>query len=438
LSKIQVRRGTASQWTAANTLLSSGEIGFETDTGKFKIGNGSSVWDSLDYFLDSYDLSAYLTTASASTTYLTQSSASTTYATKTYADSAASSASAAAVSFLVDSAPETLDTLNELAAALGDDANFASTVSTSLANKLDASSASTTYLTQASFSSASLNFATDAELASAIVTASAAAVAYADGLTTADVAENTNLYFTNERAVNAGSATYILQTSQQGIINSASAAAVTAVLDSAPETLDTLNELAAALGDDANFASTVAASLANKLDASSASTIYQVQVANVSDTEIGYLDGVTSGIQSQIDSKLAASSASTTYLTQTSASTTYATQAYVDEATSSLINITEVSGTSYTLQLSDNNTVIEMNNASANTITIPLNSSVAFPIGSSIDIFQTGVGQTTITPAEGVTIKSSNSETKLTGQYSGSTIYKRATNEWALFGDLSA
>ena len=93
---------------------------------------------------------------------------------------------------------------------------------------------------------------------------------------------------------------------------------------------------------------------------------------------------------------------------------------------------------SYTLQLSDNKSVIETNKTSANTVIVPLNSSVAFPIGSSIDIVQTGVGQTTITPAEGVTIKSSNSETKLTGQYSGSTIYKRATNEWVLFGDLSA
>ena len=54
-----------------------------------------------------------------------------------------------------------------------------------------------------------------------------------------------------------------------------------------------------------------------------ASSTYQPIVANVSNTEIGYLDGVTSGIQSQIDSKLSASSASTTYLTQASASTTY-------------------------------------------------------------------------------------------------------------------
>jgi hypothetical protein len=47
--RIQNRRGTASEWTTANPTLSSGEIGFETDTGKFKIGNGSTAWDDLVY-----------------------------------------------------------------------------------------------------------------------------------------------------------------------------------------------------------------------------------------------------------------------------------------------------------------------------------------------------------------------------------------------------
>jgi hypothetical protein len=46
---IQVRRGTAEQWVTANPVLSSGELGFETDTGKFKIGDGTLEWDELDY-----------------------------------------------------------------------------------------------------------------------------------------------------------------------------------------------------------------------------------------------------------------------------------------------------------------------------------------------------------------------------------------------------
>ncbi len=81
-TKIQVRRDTSANWTSLNPTLSSGEIGYETNTGKFKIGNGSSLWSALDYFLDSSDLSGYLTASSASTTYLTQASASTTYLTQ--------------------------------------------------------------------------------------------------------------------------------------------------------------------------------------------------------------------------------------------------------------------------------------------------------------------------------------------------------------------
>ena len=47
---IQLRRGTAASWTSTNPTLAAGEIGFETDTGKFKIGTGSVAWASLGYF----------------------------------------------------------------------------------------------------------------------------------------------------------------------------------------------------------------------------------------------------------------------------------------------------------------------------------------------------------------------------------------------------
>lgn len=47
--QIQLRRGTAAQWTSANTTLASGEMGLETDTGKFKVGNGTSNWAALAY-----------------------------------------------------------------------------------------------------------------------------------------------------------------------------------------------------------------------------------------------------------------------------------------------------------------------------------------------------------------------------------------------------
>jgi hypothetical protein len=47
--QIQLRRGTAAQWTAANPILAQGEMGVETDTGQFKIGNGVDEWEDLIY-----------------------------------------------------------------------------------------------------------------------------------------------------------------------------------------------------------------------------------------------------------------------------------------------------------------------------------------------------------------------------------------------------
>lgn len=56
VTQIQFRRGTASQWTSANPTLASGELGFETDTGYAKIGNGSTAWNSLPYSLAGGDI----------------------------------------------------------------------------------------------------------------------------------------------------------------------------------------------------------------------------------------------------------------------------------------------------------------------------------------------------------------------------------------------
>lgn len=94
-------------------------------------------------------------------------------------------------------------------------------------------------------------------------------------------------------------------------------------------------------------------------------------------------------------------------------------------------------GTSYTGVLADAGKVIEMNNVSANTCTIPPNSSVAYPIGTYIDIVQYGSGQTTIVAGSGVTIRSKNSALKIANRYGGASLYKRGTNEWVCVGDLS-
>jgi len=90
----------------------------------------------------------------------------------------------------------------------------------------------------------------------------------------------------------------------------------------------------------------------------------------------------------------------------------------------------------YTLVLTDDDKIVEVDKASAVNLTIPLNSSVAFPVGTTIGILQKGEGQVTIVATEGVTVNSKDGM-KLSGQFAGATLIKRATNTWYLNGDTA-
>jgi len=87
----QQRRGTAAQWTSANPILSAAEIGYETDTNKFKIGDGTNRWSTLSYFVD--------------------------------------------LDTMIAGAPGLLNSLDEIAAAINDDPAFFTTIASSLSSK---------------------------------------------------------------------------------------------------------------------------------------------------------------------------------------------------------------------------------------------------------------------------------------------------------------
>lgn len=89
----------------------------------------------------------------------------------------------------------------------------------------------------------------------------------------------------------------------------------------------------------------------------------------------------------------------------------------------------------YTLAITDKH--VDMNSASANTCTVPPNSSVPFENGTQILVTQYNSGQTTIGAGAGVTIRSSGSKYKLSARYAGATLLKVGTDEWYLFGDLT-
>ncbi len=93
---------------------------------------------------------------------------------------------------------------------------------------------------------------------------------------------------------------------------------------------------------------------------------------------------------------------------------------------------------SYTLVLGDAGKTITMSVASANNLTVPPFADVAFATGTMINVIQIGAGQTTLVAGSGVTINSKSGNLKITGQYSGVSLYKRDTNTWVAVGDLSA
>ena len=93
---------------------------------------------------------------------------------------------------------------------------------------------------------------------------------------------------------------------------------------------------------------------------------------------------------------------------------------------------------SYTLVITDAGRIIEMNVGSANNLTVPLNSSVAFTIGTEIQVLQYGAGQTTIVATSGVTLRSKSGQLKIGNQYTGVTLVKVGTDEWYVIGNVAA
>jgi hypothetical protein len=173
-------------------------------------------------------------------------------------------------------------------------------------------------------------------------------------------------------------------------------------------------------------------------------------IGTVTSTEIGYVDGVTSAIQTQLDAKAPLASPTFTgtvvlpnsTVTSAMIASDAVTQAKIADrsvGSAELTNLTlnAQTGTTYTLALTDAHDLVTLSNASAITLTIPTNASVAFTIGDQVNIVQLGAGQVTVGGA-GVTIRSQGSKLKLNGQYSAATLIKIGTDEWILVGNTAA
>ena len=114
-------------------------------------------------------------------------------------------------------------------------------------------------------------------------------------------------------------------------------------------------------------------------------------------------------------------------------------QAQINNVKSSvtMMAVNVQTGTAYTLALTDAGNCVEMDNAAANTVTIPPNSTIAYGVGTTILIRQMGAGQTTLVAGSGVTIRNPHETLKLFKQYTSVALHKRAIDEWCIEGNLA-
>lgn len=114
------------------------------------------------------------------------------------------------------------------------------------------------------------------------------------------------------------------------------------------------------------------------------------------------------------------------------------TAAEMTAVATAMIALNAQTGTSYTTVLTDDGKLITCDNGSAITLTIPPNGTVAYGIGTQINIMQLGAGQVTITPGAAVTIRSAGSKLKTSAQYAVATCVKIASDTWVAVGNLTA
>lgn len=517
-TRMQQRRGTAAQWTAANPILAAGEIGFETDTSKFKMGNGSSTWTALQYFANASELAAII------------------------GDGAM---------------PALLNSLDELAQAIGDDPQFYLTVGQNLTNHqndstmvhgivdtallattgdvntaatgaavaLAAHEADTTLVhgiadtallattadVQAASTSAASALSTHTSdttdvhgisdtsvLATVTAVSTAKSEAIADAATTADSKIATHNSDTTD--VHGIGDTSLLATTADITTHSDDTSNVHGILDTT--VLVTQQELAdavsgavvdqsalAGVGLDWNATSEafdIDSTVATKTYADDAVSTHNsdttnvhgiadtsllattADVAAVTKTSLG-LGNVDNTADASKPVSTAQSTAIATAKAEAIADATSQVNALLTGAPAALNTLDELAAAlgddanfaasvttnlglkvdsltpisqktaSYTLSsLTERDDLIEMGSASALTLTIPTDATLDFPIGTSIDILQTGAGQVTIAPVSGTVTVNATPGLKLRTTWSSCTLFKRAANTWVVYGDLTA
>ena len=245
--------------------------------------------------------------------------------------------------------------------------------------------------------------------------------------------------------------------------------AVADLVASAPAALNTLNELATALGNDASFSTTVTNSIATKAPIASPTftgvPLSTTAAADTNTTQIAttaYVVGQASATTPVVNGT-AAVGTSLKYARADHVHGTDTTRAPLDSPTFTGTVTVAASGVAftdgtqtkegvasrtpiiqktanYTLSaLTERDSLIEVSSATSVTVSIPTDATLNYPIGTSIDILQTGAGQVTIAAVTpGTTTVNATPGLKLRTTWSSATLFKRAANTWVVYGDLTA
>jgi len=435
-SRIRIRRGTTTQWNSSTKILESGELGLDLTLNKLKAGDGINLWSALPFInvLPSelselaQDAVESAITAGTGITKNYNDTANTitlavdsTIANKTYVDTAVSGlGSTSAASYVplsivgnadgVASLDETGKipdseipaeiTRNTLAQTLTNKTIGLGTGITSIAQYDNISG----FFGQSNIAIYQAGLDRGGRIsisAEGVISVVNSGIGYVSGIVT--TSGGTRLIISVGGNTLSGTLAEFNAALTDGDFATQSyvATAVSNLLDSAPETLNTLNELAAAINDDASYAATITTALGNK--APIASPTFTGTVGGITKDMVGL---------SNVDNTSDNTKALITYIPVSSATRT------ISSAT-------------------DKNTLIECSVAC--TITIPNDTQDAgWPIGSMVEVRQIGTGQVTITKDAAVTMQGTDSQFKSRVQWSTIMLEKRAANSWLVTGDTTA
>jgi len=415
---IKLRRGTTGQWAGSSRVLQIGELGLDTTLNKIKSGDGTSLWGSLPF----------LNVLPSELTELSQDAVNAalvagTGLSKTYNDGANT------ITLNVDTA--TIATTNYVDSAI-----------TGVNNQSGA-----TYVLVSDVGSADgvASLGPDGKIPDSEIPAAIARDSELSSHTSASTSvhgiADTSALATKTYADNAAST------------------AAAAVVASAPSALNTLNELAAALGNDASYASTITTALGTKAPIASPTFTGTVGGVTKAMVGLGNVDNTTdankpisTATQTALDLKIASATAATTYAPIASPTFT-GTVGGVTKAMVGLSDVDNVStatiysnqyvlvtGTSRTISsTTDKFNVVEFNSSNPITVTIPNDTQDAgWPVGSSVEIRQIGTGQISIAKDAAVTYYAPDSQFKSRVQWSSLFLEKRAANSWLVTGDATA